>query len=248
LIGKDAGNPGDIIFNGNPISGQNAGWIYTSENDWYPFGPISVEKDKFQLSGFFIGSFSGDGSQLVNVSDIWGVTSVGIHTTRNVGFATFSAKPGVAMYCAGNAEIVGTMKVYEIIENTTIINDVGRVGSGTTIDLDLDSSSIYYFTQDAISNWTVNFRANVGTALTNFLTVGDSLTVAMNTKQGSTAYYNDVVKIDGVQVSPRYYGSLVINSGNANSLDLYTYVIIRKDSTGNPTSDFEVLYSQSQYS
>jgi len=152
------------------------------------------------------------------------------------------------MYCAGNAEISGTMRVYEIIENTTINNTSGVVGSGTTLNFDLDASSIYYFTQDAVGNWTVNFRANVGTALTQFLNVGDSITVAVNTKQGSTAYYNDIVKIDSVQVTPRYYGSLTINSGNANSLDLYTYVIIRKNNTGSPTSDFEVLYSQSQYS
>ena len=248
LFGQQAGNPGDVIFNGTPLRGQNAGWIYTTDNDWYPFAPVSIRKDRLELNGFFIGSFTGDGAGLFNVSDIWGIDAIGIHTTRNVGFATFSAKAGVAMYCAGNAEIVGTMKVFEIIENTTLVNTVGRVGSGTTIDLDLDSSSIYYFTQEAVGNWTVNFRANVGLALTNFLTVGDSLTVAMNTKQGSTAYYNNVVKIDGRQISPRYYGSLTINSGNPNSLDLYTYVIIRKDSTGNPTSDFEVLYSQSQYS
>jgi hypothetical protein len=247
LVGKQAGNPGDIIFNGNPVKAQNVGWVYTTDNDWYPFGGISNKTDIFELSGFFIGTFTGDGAGLFNVSDIWGIDSVGIHTTTPVGFATFSAKAGVAMYCAGNAEIVGTMKVFEIIENTTIINDVGRVGSGTTIDLDLDSSSIYYFTQPAVGNWTVNFRANVGTALTNFLNVGDSLTVAMNTVQGSTAYYNNAVKIDGISVTPRYYGSLTINSGNPNSLDLYTYVIVRIQSTGDPTSDFTVLYSQSQY-
>jgi hypothetical protein len=247
LIETDSGNPGDVIFNGNPVSGQNAGWIYTSDNEWYPFAPISTKTDRIELSGFFIGTFFGDGAGLFNVSDIWAVDAVGIHTTALVGFATNSAKEGVAMYCAGNAEIMGTMKVFEIIENTTIINDVGRVGSGTTIDLDLDSSSIYYFTQDAIGDWTVNFRANVGLALTDFLNVGDSLTVAVTTKQGSTAYYNDIVKIDNTQVLPRYYGSLTINSGNPDSLDLYTYVIIRKDVTGIPSLDFEVLYSQSQY-
>ena len=247
LVETNSGNPGDIIFNGNPVAGKNAGWIYTSDNEWYPFAPISTRTDRLELTGFFIGSFTGDGSGLNNVSDIWGIDAIGIHTTRNVGFSTNSAKAGVAMYCAGNAEIVGTMKVYEIIENTTLDNTVGKVGSATTIHIDLGSSSIYYFTEEAVGNWTVNFRGNVGTALTQFLTLGDSITAAINTKQGSTAYYNNVVKIDGVQVTPRYYGSLAINSGNPNSLDLYTYVIIRKNNTGVPTTDFEVLYSQSQY-
>ena len=113
--------------------------------------------------------------------------------------------------------------------------------------MDLDTSSIYYYTQDAGSNWSVNLRANVGTALTDFLKIGESITVAVTTKQGPTAYYNNQVYIDDTLISPRYYGSLTINSGNANSLDIYTYVVLRKGSTGNPISDFDVLYSQSQY-
>jgi len=249
LIGQGAGNPGDVIFNGSPLKGQNAGWIYTTDNSWYPFGVISTQEDAFELSGYFIGTFTGDGSGLTNVSDIWAVDAIGIHTTSNVGFGTTdSAKAGVALYCQGNAEITGTMRVFEIIENTTIDNTttIGGIGA-TTLQLDLDTSSIYYYTQDAAANWAVNFTASSGVALTDFLNVGDSLTIAITTKQGPTPYYNNIVYIDSVQMSPRYYGSLTINSGNANSIDLYTYVIIRKNNTGNPISDFDILYSQSQY-
>ena len=247
LIGFPAGNPGDIIFNGNPAKTKNAGWIYTTDNDWYPFAGISRSTDAFSLEGDFYGTFYGDGSNLTNVSDIWTVDSIGIHTNALVGFGTTnSAKAGVAMYCQGNAEITGTMKVYEIIENTTINNTPGAVTG--TLNFDLKYSSIFYFTQDATSNWTVNFRADAVTTLASFLNVGDSLTVAVTTKQGPTAYYNNVVQIDGVTISPKYYGSLTINSGNSNSLDLYTYVIVKKSNTGTVTNDFDVLYSQSQYS
>jgi hypothetical protein len=152
------------------------------------------------------------------------------------------------MYCQGNAEITGTMKVFEIIENTTIDNttSIGGIGA-TTLELDLDTSSIYYYTLDAADNWAVNFTASAGVALTSFLNVGDSLTVAITTKQGPTPYYNNQVYIDSILMSPRYYGSLAINSGNANSIDLYTYVLVRKNDSGDPVSDFDVLYSQSQY-
>jgi hypothetical protein len=248
LTNANAGNPGDIIFNGNPSKGNNAGWVYTTDNEWYPWGLISTDNDKFTIEGNFIGTFTGDGSALTNVSDIWAIDATGIHTTRNVGFgSTTSSKADVAMYVQGNAEIRGTMKVFEIIENTTL-DSTTIIGSGvTTIDLDLDTSSIYYYTQDAGSNWSVNLRANVGTALTDFLEIGESITVAVTTKQGPTAYYNNDVYIDNILIAPRYYGSLTINSGNANSLDLYTYVVVRKDNTGSPVADFDVLYSQSQY-
>jgi len=248
LVGEGAGNPGDIIFNGNPFRGQNAGWCYTTDNDWYPWGAISNKTDVFEIGGYFIGTFTGDGSGLTDVSDIWAIDATGIHTTRNVGFgSTNSSKPDVAMYVQGNAEIRGTMKVFEIIENTTLDNST-VIGIGTTIvEVDLDRSSIYYFTQDAGANWAVNMRARAGLALTEFLEVSESITVAITTKQGPTPYYNDEVYIDDIRMSPRYYGSLAINTGNANSIDLYTYVLVRKNSTGDPVNDFDVLYSQSQY-
>ena len=248
LVGEGAGNPGDIIFNGNPFKGQNAGWCYTTDNDWYPWGAISNKKDIFEIGGYFIGTFTGDGSGLVDVSDIWQIDATGIHTTRNVGFgSTNSSKADVSMYVQGNAEIRGTMKVFEIIENTTLDNST-VIGIGTTvIQTDLDRSSIYYFTQDAGANWAVNMRARAGLALTSFLEISESITVAITTKQGPTPYYNDEVYIDDVRISPRYYGSLAINTGNSNSIDLYTYVVVRKNNTGDPVSDFDVLYSQSQY-
>jgi hypothetical protein len=59
---------------------------------------------------------------------------------------------------------------------------------------------------------------------------------------GSTAYYNSVVKVDGVSIFPKWYGGFAPTSGNTNSIDTYTYVIIK---TGSGT--FTVLASQSQY-
>ena len=36
-----SGNPGDIVFSANPTDGNYAGWIFSSENEWRRFGPIS---------------------------------------------------------------------------------------------------------------------------------------------------------------------------------------------------------------
>jgi len=36
-----AGNPGDIVFNANPVSGGTIGWVYTTSNEWKSFGTIS---------------------------------------------------------------------------------------------------------------------------------------------------------------------------------------------------------------
>jgi hypothetical protein len=192
------------------------------------------------------GVIYGDGSGLFNVSDIWEGDAVGVHTTTPVGVGTTSAKAGFGLYVEGSAAFNGSLRVYEIIEKATISTSI--LTTGIPVNIDLGDNNVYYFTNNATGNWGVNFRGGVGLALTSFLSSGESMTVAILTTQGSTPYYNNSVSIDGVAITPKYYGGSVINSGNANSLDSYTYVLIRKDSTGNPSADFTILYSQSQYS
>jgi hypothetical protein len=192
------------------------------------------------------GVIFGDGSGLFNVSDIWEGDAVGVHTTTPVGVGTTSAREGFGLYVEGSAAFNGSLRVYEIIEKATISTSI--LTTGSPVNIDLGDNNVYYFTNNATGNWGVNFRAGVGMALTSFLSKGESMTVAILTTQGSTPYYNNTVSIDGVGITPKYYGGSVITSGNANGLDSYTYVVIRKDSTGNPSADFTILYSQSQYS
>ena len=184
----------------------------------------------------------------VNIDSLWSSNSAGIHTTRSVGIATTSAKTNTALYVNGNTEINGTLKVFEVIEKATI--DSLTIPSGT-LNIDIADNNVYYYTREASANWTVNFRGSSGQTLDNFLEVGDSITVAILTTQGITPRYNTVVRIDSINVTPKYYGGTQINSGNGSGIDMYTYVIIRKaNSSGpsyNPNNDFTVLYSQSQY-
>jgi hypothetical protein len=192
------------------------------------------------------GAIRGDGRGLTNVSDIWVADAVGIHTSKPIGINTTSAKSEFALYVEGTAAFNGSLRVYEIIEKATISSSILTIG--TPVNIDLGDNNVYYFTNNATGNWGVNFRGGVGLTLSSFLNVGESMTVAILTTQGATPYYNNVVQIDGVGITPKYYGGQTITSGNANSVDSYTYVIIRKASTGNPVNDFTVLYSQSQYS
>jgi hypothetical protein len=114
--------------------------------------------------------------------------------------------------------------------------------TATTQNIDLGDNNVYYYTSEAADNWTINFRSNASQTLNDFLKVGESTTVAILTTQGSTAYYNSTVQIDGVNQSVKYYGGVPITSGNPNGIDLYTYVIIK-----TAANTYTVLYSQSQY-
>jgi hypothetical protein len=240
-----AGTNGDVVYNSNPTSGGYLGWVYASDNNWKRFGAISTATDSLNpvfnitRSNQFIGTFVGDGSGLVNVDSIWARDLVGINTTNSVGIATTTAKSDFALHVNGNTLIDGTLKVVQVIEKATISSGIL---TATTTNIDLATNNVWYFTNQAQGNWTLNFRGNSTTSLNSFLNTGDSITVAVLTTQGSTAYYNSTVRIDGSSITPKYYGGTTISSGNANSIDLYTYVIIK---TGSGA--FTVLYSQSQY-
>jgi hypothetical protein len=244
---SNAGNPGDVVFQATPESGGTLGWVYTSDNNWRRFGPVSTSTTSINLtvnqinSNSFIGSFSGDGSGLYNVSDIWRTDAVGVHTSTPIGIGTTSAKSGFGLYVEGSTSINGTLRVFEIIETATITS--GILTTTTVQNIDLGDNNVYYFTSEAQGNWTINFRGNSTQTLNSFLSVGESTTVAIITTQGATPYYNATVQIDGINQAPKYYGGNIITSGNANGIDVYTYVIIK---TANNT--YTVLYSQSQYS
>ena len=60
---------------------------------------------------------------------------------------------------------------------------------------------------------------------------------------GATAYYNTAVQVDGVAVTPKWQGGItLVTQGNANSVDIYVYTVIK---TG--AAAFTVLASQTKY-
>ena len=108
-----------------------------------------------------------------------------------------------------------------------------------TINYDVTTQSIVYFTSNASANWTVNFR---GTSLDTAMATGETVTVVFLVTNGATAYYNNVVQVDGVTVTPKYQGGSAPTVGNASSVDAYSYVIVKTGSAA-----FTVFASQVQF-
>ena len=71
---------------------------------------------------------------------------------------------------------------------------------------------------------------------------GESITIAHLVPQGATAYYNSAVEIDGSSVTPKWQGGSAPTAGNASSVDVYSYTVIK---TGAAT--FKVFAAQTQY-
>jgi hypothetical protein len=129
--------------------------------------------------------------------------------------------------------------VVQDIAETATISATAATG---TIAYDVTTQSVLYYTSNASANWTVNFRGSSGTSLNTLMSTNQAITVAFLVTQGGTAYYNNAVQVDGVSVTPKYQGGTAWTAGNASSIDVYTYTIIK---TGNAA--FTVLASLTRF-
>ena len=111
-----------------------------------------------------------------------------------------------------------------------------------TINFDATSQSVLYYTTNASANWTLNIRGSSSVSLDSMMETGQSLTIAFLVTQGATAYYNNALTIDGSSVTPKWQGGVAPTAGNASSIDIYTYTIIKTGSAA-----FTVLSAQTQF-
>lgn len=128
------------------------------------------------------------------------------------------------------------------LPNTKEVCTVSATAATGTINYDVTTQSVLYYTSNASANWTVNFRGSSGTSLNTLMNTGESITVAFLVTQGATAYYNSAVQVDGASVTPKYQGGTAWSSGNASSIDIYAYTIVK---TGSAT--FTVFVSQTKF-
>jgi hypothetical protein len=119
------------------------------------------------------------------------------------------------------------------------VNVVASAATGT-INFDVDTASIWYYTTNATANHTLNFRYSSGVSLNTALAVGDSITLVWLNTNGATAYYPNVIQIDGNTVTPKVPAA--ISSGNASAIDAYTFTIIKTAS-----ATFTVLETQQKF-
>jgi hypothetical protein len=106
---------------------------------------------------------------------------------------------------------------------------VSATAAATTVNFDAVTQGLLYYTSNATANWTLNVRGNSSTTLNSILATGDAITVSFLVTNGSTAYYQTAFNIDGTTsgVTLEYSGGTVPASGNASSIDVYTYTIIK---------------------
>ena len=131
-----------------------------------------------------------------------------------------------------------TVPVADVAE----LANVSATAATGTINFDVTTQSVLYYTTNASGNFTINFRASSGTSLNTAMSTNDSVTVAFLNTNGGTAYYNSAVQVDGNSVTPKWQGGTAPTSGNASSIDIYVYTIVKTAS-----ATFTVYASQTKF-
>jgi hypothetical protein len=120
------------------------------------------------------------------------------------------------------------------------VNVVASAATGT-INFDVSTASVWYYTSNASANHTLNFRYSSGATLSSVLAVGDAITLVWLNTNGATPYYPNVIQIDGSAVTPKVPAA--ISAGNASAIDAYVFTIIKTAAT--PT--YTVLETQTKF-
>jgi len=122
--------------------------------------------------------------------------------------------------------------------------NVSASTSTGTINIDLATAGTWYYTNNSAANHTLNFRHSSNTSLTSILATNDSITAVWMNTNGSTAYYPNVITVDGATsgVSVKWQGGTAPTAGNASSIDAYVFNIIKTAATS-----YTVLASQTKF-
>ena len=153
--------------------------------------------------------------------------------------------PGTATTFTATQTFNGTSSTLAaVLTNAAETTTVSATAATGTIAFDVTTQSVLFYTTNASANWTVNFRGSAGTSLDTLLATGQAITVAFLVTNGATPYYNTTVQVDGTTsgVTTRWQGGTAPSSGNASSVDVYSYTIIK-----TAAATFSVFAAQTRF-
>jgi len=207
----------NLDANGKNIAIDTAtGIIDESGNEQITFTTTGSAVNEFTVANAATGNAP-------NISATGGDTNIDLNITpKGIGRATFN----------------GQGKIQSVAEKVTT---TATAATGT-INYDVLTQAVLNYTTNAAGDWTINIRGDGSNTLNSIMDAGESITIAHIVKVGSSEYRNSAVTIDGSSVTPEWQGGTAPTEGNANSLDVYSYTIIK---TGDAA--FTALASLTQF-
>jgi hypothetical protein len=191
-------------------------------------GSAQVTKRR-KLSGIIRDATDGGWKvvDLVAPTDInSGVVTIGSYAPITVSALNISG--GTFSTIGSYARIDALWERAEILSGNT---------TGTLTVAMTTAKPIQYLTSNQTANRTINFTGG------STLAVGDAATFSVILTCGATAYYPATIQVDAVTVTPRWQFGVAPTGGNASSVDVYTFTVLKTAAT--PT--YTVFASQTKW-
>jgi hypothetical protein len=196
------------------------------------------------------------GATLLGTVTLPSTTSIGNVSATEIGYVDgvtsaiqtqLDAKLATATAATTYAPLTSAALIRPVLTSAFETISTSATAAFGVVNVDVLTSAVKYYNANATADFTFNFRGDGTTTLNSLLATGQSATVAFLITNGSTAYKtltsgNGAVTIDGVAVTPKWNGGTAPSTGNTNSIDVYTFTIIK-----TAASTYTVLGAQAKF-
>jgi hypothetical protein len=243
-VAGGAGIIGNLYVGGNVVlgSGTSSNLVVnaTTTSANITSGALIVKGGAGIAGAAYIGGNAILGSSTTSTNVV--VTGTRTSTSTTTGALVVRGGVGVAgnITVGGDVTIVGALSggVGYLLERANVVT-----GSASDItNVDLFYAPVMYWTANCTANVTANIRGSATTPLNSTMAVNQTATLALFLPIGNTPYYVETVKIDNTTVTPVWLNGNTVLSGNANSIDVYTFTIIKTAS-----ATYKVFATQSMF-
>jgi hypothetical protein len=169
-----------------------------------------------------------------NLSDVASATT----SRTNLVAAKSGSNSDITNLTALGSSTASALTTPNIVEPVT----VNASAPTATTTYDVATQSVVYYTSNNTVNFTLNIRGSSTTALNALIGIGQSITLTLMVTNGTTAYYPNVIQIDGTAVTVKWQNATAVTAGNPSCIDVYCFAIIKTAS-----ATFTVIGSQSKF-
>jgi len=187
-------------------------------------------------------TFSGNVSiaGTLTYEDVTNVDSIGIITARS----------GVRITTGGLVVTAGISTLTDGIDASDLLKEEVNITAGTlsaNTNIDIENGMVHYFTTTETTTSTPNIRYSSSESLTSKMSVGQSIVVTLITTAAIGAFSANIT-IDGGAVTENWVGGSPPSDGGTGGVDIHSFTIIKKGTSGTPNNDFTVIANHSKTS
>lgn len=237
-VATAAGTTGQVLLaqtGSAPIWGTTGGGGTVTTVGWTG-GIVSVANNT-TTPAFTIAGTSG-GVPYFNSGTTWAasaaLTQYGVMYGGGAGGAPVATAVGTTgQYLQANTGAAPTWGSVSLSAGTQLTSPVEFTTQTATtltgtVNYDAKTQAVYYVTANATANWILNVRGDgTPTTLNSFMTTGQSLTIGLLVTQGTTAYYQTSLTIDGNAQTVKWINGSAPTAGNVSGIDSYTFTILK---------------------